>query len=281
MTKTILLATDGKEHSVPALKYAHLISNALNAALVVLHVYDIPVMATSRSSRSAFKIDNFAHQEHLEILQSFCALHLGHELNKMNIRTRVINSVSISNAIITEAKELFADMVIVGTKSRDSGRGFLAGNIAKSLTGKLDCPLFVLPSNIEVSKPETIVYATDFEEEDIYSIKKLIPIVATFKPAIKVVHISPDSEYSGYDQMEWFKEMLLQKVSYENISFDIFFSDDVYGELCNYIEKIDADIIAMLEREDHGFFRKIIHRDLVKKMESSTNIPLLCFTKTF
>ncbi|NER16819.1 universal stress protein [Spongiivirga citrea] len=281
MNKTILFATDGKEHSAPALKYAHFISNALNAALVVLHVYDIPIMATSRSSRSAFKIGSFAEQEHLEILQSFCAHHLGHELDKMNVRARVVNNVSISSTIISEAKELFVDMVIVGTKNQDSDRGFLSGNIAKTLTGKLDCPLLVLPADIETKKPQTIVYATDFEEEDIYSIKKLIPIVAPFKPAIKIVHISPDSEYSGYDQMAWFKEMLLQKVTYDNMSFDIFFSDDVYGELCNYLDKINADMIAMLEREDRGFFQKIIHRDLVKKMESQTTIPLICFTKTF
>lgn len=278
--KTIVLATDCKEHSVPALKYAYFLSNNLNASLVVLHVYDIPVVATSRSSRSAFKIKGFSHQEHLEVLKSFCSVNLGNELDRMNIRTDVVENISVANGILAKSKELMADLVIVGTKNKDSRRGLLAGNIAKTLTGKLSCPILVLPNIIKIKKPETIVYATDFEEEDIYAIKKLVDIIDIFKTQIRVVHISPQSEYSGYDQMEWFKEMLFQKVSYENISFQVFFSDNILEELNKHLINVDADMITMLEREDRGFFRRVMHRDLVKKMESQNTFPLLCFTKT-
>ncbi len=119
----------------------------------------------------------------------------------------------------------------------------------------------------------------NIQNDDIYSIKKIAEIAKLFKATIKVVHITTKNEYVGEDQMEWFNEMLHQRVHYKKMKFDLIFSDNIYEELSAYVDNAGTDLLVMLEREDQGFFHKLTHIDLVKKMESNITIPLLSFNK--
>ncbi len=100
----------------------------------------------------------------------------------------------------------------------------------------------------------TILYATDFEEADILAIKNLAPIAKTVGAKIHVVHIATDKQYAGKDQMEWFKEMLSQQVDYDNLEFKVIFSDHIVKKLNVYSQLIQADLVAVLYREEKGFF---------------------------
>ena len=42
---------------------------------------------------------------------------------------------------------------------------------------------------------------------------------------------------------------------------------------------MSPDIIAMLEREGHSLIKDLRHRDLVKRMKSEGNYPLLSYHK--
>ena len=276
--KTILYATDCTERSVNALRYAHSLSAILEASLVVLHVYDIPpILATT--TRPVQQIKRYAHRERLDILKAYCAKYLGNELDKKNVRIQVIENVSIADGILEKSKELLPDMVILGTKDEHTRRGLFAGDIAKALIEKVPCPLLAIPNNVPNDKIEDIVYATDFEEDDIFALKKIAKIAKPYNAMIRVIHITTKNEYKGEEQMEWFKEMLRQKVNYGNMTFDIIFSVNVYEELNAYLNNVGADLLAMLERGNQGFLRKLFHKDLVKKMESHITIPLLSFNK--
>ena len=47
-----------------------------------------------------------------------------------------------------------------------------------------------------------------------------------------------------------------------------------------YLEEIEADMVAMLEREKRSLGKKLFHTDLVKKMEQQSLIPLISFNET-
>ena len=126
---------------------------------------------------------------------------------------------------------------------------------------------------------KTVVYATDYEKEDIYAINKLTEIVKPFKSNIKIVHISEEDEYDGELSMDWFKELLKQQVHYKKIDFKAVSSDDIFDSLKTYLEDVDADLVVMMEREKTGFIKKMFHRDLVKRMESFGNIAFISFNE--
>ena len=109
--------------------------------------------------------------------------------------------------------------------------------------------------------------------------KKTIEMAKRFKSKIKVVHISTKKEYAGEMQMQWFKNALAEKVTYEHLEFKMMFSEAIFESLRSYLEAVGADLVVMLERKKHGFVVKWFHRDLVKKMHSYGEIPLLSFNE--
>jgi len=151
------------------------------------------------------------------------------------------------------------------------------GSTTKQLIEKAPCPILSIPSDASHLAIKTIVYATDFEEEDVYAIRKLAEIAGQLDAEIKVIHISTKNEYRGDMKMEWFKKTLREKVSYERIDFDLIFSDDIFNTLRIYLGDMNADLMVMLERGHKSIVKKWFHRDLVKKMESYGRVPLLSF----
>ena len=128
-------------------------------------------------------------------------------------------------------------------------------------------------------KIKSIVYASDFEKDDINAISKLVEIAEPFNAQIKILHIVMNNENDEKEQMSRFKEVVKQKVEYQNIEFQLVSYPNVYDGLRNYISSNNVDIVAILEREEHGFLKKLFHKDLTKKIESNIKIPMLSFNQ--
>ncbi|WP_299215390.1 universal stress protein [uncultured Aquimarina sp.] len=275
--KTILYATDYTDHSLSALNYAYDLSAKLQAQLIILHVFDIPSFPGTTIISPLSKTVKRAYAEQQSIIKIYCAKHLGDDFEKNNVKTSVIKHMSVVDGILEKGKSLSADMLIIGIKDENSKRGLLEGDIAKTLITKAPCPLLVIPDNSSAKQIKNLVYATDFEERDIFAIEKLAYLASPFDAEIHVVHISTKDTEEEENKMAWFKEMVKQNVDYPNLDFDNLISDTVYEKLNTYLKDKKADLVSLLEREDKSFFKKLFHRDLVKQVESHTPIPLLSF----
>ena len=277
--KTILYATDYSDQSIGALQIAQTLSQHMNASLVVTHVFSGSTLSSDFSEDTFPLPDKDLFEQHHKKLSNFCEKNSGNHWEKINASLEVVKNTSVVNGILGKIDEIFASVIIVGMKGESKLRGSFLGNTTTNLIDKAPCPVLSVPEIVNPEKLETVVYATDYEEDDIFAIKRLISIIKPFGAKICVVHISPEHEYVGDEQMEWFKEILLQKVQYENMQFDIIFSDQVFEELNQYLAKVDADLLVMLEREDRNFLKKVFRQDLVKKMKSHISIPLLSYNK--
>jgi nucleotide-binding universal stress UspA family protein len=225
------------------------------------------------------KLENDAFKEHRTKLAEFCQEHLGSEWKDPNIRLEVIENKSIIKGIIAAASEWHASMLVVGMWGGSGIRELIMGSTTKKLIEKAPCPVLAIPYDISHRTIKTIVYATDFEEEDVHAIKKLVEMAQPLDAEINVVHITTENEYAGETQMEWFKDMLNEKVNYPKIEFQLLFSEDVFNSLRTYLGDVGADLMVMLEREKRGVLKKWFHQDLVKKMESYGRVPLMSFNE--
>lgn len=275
--KTILYATDYSENSIAALHYAHTFAKAFNAQLVVMHVFDIPISLVSTVSMSYIKKERKRFAEHQVNLESFCIQHLGDPLKETDIKFVVDEDGSVVSGIQEKALEANANIIILGAKGESALKDFFLGTTAEGLLNKAPCPVLTVPRGASPEKIKMMVYATDFEQADIFALKKLSKIASTFNATINVIHITTKKEYAGDQQMEWFKEMLQEKVHYDKIVFNLIYSDDVQLELNAYLQHSKADLLAMLERKEGGFFQTFFKGDLVRNMEKNTNIPLLSY----
>ena len=276
--KTLLYATDYSENSVAALKYAHKMSEQMGTRLVVTHVFDYPtVLGTEMLSEPFPHLEKDAFKTHRTKLEQFCEEHLGGNWEDPNIKLEVVENKSVVKGVIAVAQEWHAYLIVIGMKGGSALREMIMGSTTKHLIEKALCPILSIPSDASHVSIKTIVYATDFEEEDVYAIRKLAEMAKQFDAKIKVVHISTKEEYKGEVQMEWFKTMLHEKVTYERMDFELLFTEDVFNALRIYLGDTNADLMVMLEREHKSIIKKRFHRDLVKKMETYGRVPLLSF----
>jgi len=250
----------------------------MGARLVITHIFNYPtVLGIEVLSEPFPQLEKDAFKKHRSKLEKFCAEHLGSEWNTPNIQLEIVENKSIVNGIISTVTKLHAFLIVIGMKGASGLREMIMGSTTKHLIEKAPYPILCVPEDTSYLPLKTIVYATDFEEEDVYAIRKLVEMAEEFDAEIKVVHISTKKEYTGEVQLEWFKDMLQQKVSYKRMNFEVLFTEDVFDALRIHLGDVGADLVVMLEREKGGFFKKWFHRDLVEKMESYGRVPLLSF----
>lgn len=277
--KTLLYATDYSENSASALKYAHALSRLLGTRMVVTHVFEDSNIIDMEELDDQPRLEGNIFKLHRSKLEQFCSKHLGSKWDNPTIQLEAVQNKSVIKGIISKAEDWHAQMILVGTKGRSSLDELILGSTTKKLIERAPCPVLAIPADEDRINIRTIVYATDFEEEDIHAIHKLTEIAKPLSAKIKVVHISTNEEYAGDLLMEWFKEMLKTKVDYPEIEFELLFSADVFETLRVYLGVVNADIIVMLEREKKGFLKKWFHKDLVKKMEDYGRVSLMSFNE--
>ena len=277
--KTILYATDYSKNAETAIKYAHVLSSKMGATLLVIHIYNLPLILGLELEAFYDELDKTTFKKNQTKLINFCKKHLDKNLNLLNVKTYAFEDLSVVHGIISKASQHKASMIIIGMKKESALKELFMGDTSMDIIEKAPCPVLAIPIDADSQKLKTIVYATDFEEEDIGAIHQVSQIARKFKSTIKVVHISTAKESDGKVQMEWFKEMVGQKVTYKKIEYEVLSSNEVFIALKAYLETADANLVAMLERKKSGFLRNLFHRDLVKEMESFGKIPLLSFNE--
>lgn len=277
--KTILYATDYSDNSISALHFAYGLSKELNHKMVVLHVYEVPLVLESTTSTTYVSNEVKAFVREKEKLALFCKKNLGNNPEKMNITINIAEHSPIWKGILEKAEEIEADLIVVGTKGDSRVRKYLLGSTTTKLMEKANCPIMAIPNNTPYRAIDTILYASDFEGSDIFIINDLVAFAKPLDAEIQVVHITNKDEKTSNEEMDWFKNMVHHKVRYEKLHFETHFGVDVFETLQKYANEINPDIIAILEREGNSLIKNLWHRDLVKRMNSETTYPLLSFNK--
>lgn len=276
--KAILYATDYSQNSIAALKMAYLIAKKFEAKLIVMHVFDIPISLASPVSMTYLKKEKRLLIEHTTKLKRFCEEQLSNILDEGMTTLPVHEDGSVHDGILEKAFELNVDLIVVGTKGTSQIKELILGSIPKALIKKSSFPILAVPEKAVVTSIKNIVYATDFEQADIFAIKRLVKIAEIFNAEIIVVHITSQKEYAGPDQMEWFKEMVQEKVTYKNLKFELIISDTIFEALVRYLVDSNAHLLVMLERKESTFYQRYLETDMVKKMVKNTNVPLLSYS---
>lgn len=274
--KSILYATDYSESSIAALKYAHQLSLSLNAKLWVVHVFDKPSLIPAKARLPFSNGEADTVESHNEKLETFCNTHLG-DIQSMNISVEAIQDKSAVDGIVAKAAEIQSLVIVTGMNSKSKLKRLIMGSTASGLIEKAPYPVLTIPEAINYESIKTIVYATDFQPEDLDALCKLASIAKPLNAKINVVHISPLEKKITEVEKSLREEKLDRHVKYDKVKLEILYSDVIFTELKTYIDKSEANIIGMLEREGTSYASDLFYRNLLSKMKSYGKIPLMSF----
>jgi nucleotide-binding universal stress UspA family protein len=153
------------------------------------------------------------------------------------------------------------------------------GNI--DIIKKVRCPVWIVPEGITYKPFSEIIYATDYHEEDLPTLKALTRFASKFPAKITAVHITADAGFGEQIKGEGFENMIKKETGYELLSVRVLAEEkkeSLVTGLHNFAIMMDADLIVLL-RENRSFSERIIHGSRSEKIARDTKLPVLIFNE--
>ena len=188
--------------------------------------------------------------------------------------TEIARVVSVINNYISENK---ASMVILEEEEKSSFWAQSSSTI--DVVNQVNCPLWIIPFDASYSQFRKIVYATDYKEEDIKTLKNLMGLTYRFSPVITALHITESSDFEEKIKEAGFMDMVHSKTGYRNISVISLNEKDHENSaklINDYALANDADLIVVL-KENKNFFSRILKPSATKKIIKEARLPVLVY----
>ena len=138
MFDTIVWATDGSENAARALTVAKALAREQRASLVVVHI--VQRYATKEG------LAVFADEEQVEARLEGVVQELSQE--GFDATLKVVNHVGPqpAHAVADVAREVGADLIVVGTRGRGAVVGLVLGSVTLRLLHVAPCPVLAVPA---------------------------------------------------------------------------------------------------------------------------------------
>ncbi len=142
--KKVLIAIDYDETSQKVAEVGFSMAQAMNAETILLHVIsEQPVYYSAYTYMRELRVDIMGDLK--EAIRKFLAKakkHLGDE----SIQTKLEVGDNIAEMILNTAKELDADVIVMGSHSRKWLENIILGSEAQDVLKKTTIPLFIVPT---------------------------------------------------------------------------------------------------------------------------------------
>jgi nucleotide-binding universal stress UspA family protein len=137
--------------------------------------------------------------------------------------------------------------------------------------------VLVFPVNQNYRPFKTMVYATDFHDEDIVVLKHLIGLAEPLEANITVFHISRNRKtYEEELKKAGMEELINQKIMFREIPVVSEQAGNVTEGIKEFSKRNYADLIVLM-REDKNFFQRVFGRSTTKELLRETDIPVLVY----
>jgi nucleotide-binding universal stress UspA family protein len=269
--KTILVPTDFSDSSMNATCYAVSLAKQLDAKVMLLNVFHIPVVP----SETPIMITNFEELEKDIVIQmkSFEA----------NLRAKTNYSKEIKyfvnpGFLVDEIKDVIAenkiDLIIMGITGTSKINELLIGSNTTSVIKNVDCPTLVIPKGATYKSIKNIAFACDMDKiEEGKALNQVKSLINIFKAKLMVINVVNPTEVPSFAKAV--SGVKIENV-FEKINHTLHFPEDAdtVFALNEFIDKRAIDLLVMVPKK-HSFLGGLFHKSNTKKMAFHTHIPLL------
>jgi nucleotide-binding universal stress UspA family protein len=150
--KKILIALDYDPTAQKVAEQAYSLASSMNAEVTLLHVINDPTYYTTTDFSPIMgyggymDIDRF--QPTVEALKAASQIFLEkvkHHLKDDTIKTTVKDG-DVADTILKTAKEIHADIIVMGSHSRKWLENIVIGSVAKDVLNHTKVPLYIIPT---------------------------------------------------------------------------------------------------------------------------------------
>ncbi len=271
----ILFPTDFSKTAKNAYLYALTMAKAIDAEIVVMHSFLIPLIDESgipANFKEIFDMITIQNQERLDEHLLF--------LNKIArkkgygnvLSSAVLRSGDLHASMKQVVEEEGINLVVMGTSGTTGWFESILGSQTGDAIVSLDVPVMSIPLGLKYAKIQTIGFANLYREKDFVALQKLCIMTAPFQSTIKSIFVKkPHSEVTQVQIDGW-----EARCNHLNVQFFVIPDDDVRETIDDFITNQNIDVMAMLT-EKRGFFEELFNSSLTQKLSNKLDIPILAF----
>ncbi|WP_417369812.1 universal stress protein [Flavobacterium beibuense] len=275
--KRILFPTDFSQAAKAAFVYALRFADSFDAELILLHVYDLPIVDTPPMPEMTKEIFDIVEMNQFESFrEELPELHKIAEkkgLGHVRIKNMLLYGDLVYN-INKVTKDEDVDFIVMGTKGASGLRETFIGSTTASVISNSDVPVLAIPEEAEFHhRIKNIAFTTQYREKDNDALKSALEIADKFKATIQCLYIKNPDDPTDIDERiaEWRMYYREKNIDFFNIA-----GDHIEQTILDFIESQHVDMLVM-RKHKRGFFEGLFHRSLTKKMAYHTKVPLLVF----
>ena len=276
--KKILFPTDFSECATNAFVHALEFSKVVNAELILLHTFEIPVYdsqffpenyAAIYSSIELAKFEMF--KDEIPKLRTIAE---ERNLSDIVIKHRLMDGDLIYN-LKNAVEEDKVDFVIMGSSGETDWTKFFLGSNTSSVISEIQVPVLCIPADTKFKKIKTIGFTTRYREKDKAELRKVLDIAKKTNAKVKSLYVKTSgSDVSDVTIKEWEREF-----ANENIEFLVLPGDEVKETILDFILYKDIDILTTITHK-RSFFEGFFDSSFTKKIAKEVSVPVLVMHET-
>lgn len=277
--KRFLCPIDFSEAANNAIQYAANLAKYTEAELVLLHILEAPTLQDMADISSGFAPTVDAREKvALEKLNQYAKVVNEEFAIKCHVRVKE-DSSNVENALKREIEADKYEMVIMGTNGADELSQYYFGTNSYKVARKIDRPLLIVPHGYTFSPLKRIIYAMDYEREDIKIIRQLLDFTKPFNPHMTVLHVSEQPTAISQQVFCAFKDLLEDELhSDPQICFSRIVNSDVISSIDDYMHKHHGNLLVLLTRQ-YNFAERLFHKSSTKNLSFIATYPILVYHK--
>ena len=181
--KRILFPTDFSAAANTAFVYALHFADSFDAEVVVLHVYDLPIVETAPLADSTKEIFDIVEMNQLESFkEQLPQLHKVAEqynLGHVNMRNVLLYG-DLIYTVNKVCKDEGIDLIVMGTKGATGLKETFLGSTTASVMINAAVPVLGVPAEANYNKITNIAFTTQYKEKDSEALAQALDIGRKF-----------------------------------------------------------------------------------------------------
>ncbi|HPD95804.1 MAG: universal stress protein [Bacteroidales bacterium] len=287
--RKILVPIDFSVPSENAARFAVMLAAKYNAEVKLLHVFNSPVVdMIPFSDMSSIQVDfdiNYhvlyktAKQRLIKFTNNIkeFANHMG--LANLSIGYTLREGYA-AYGIIEVSQRYKPGIIVMGTKGEGFKNTELVGSVASDVSKETHLPLLVIPEKAVlkgVDEVKKVLYATNFDDSDYRSIRKLIRILAPFNIELYCVSVSEKKPTDTANAlMENLKSYLGNVNPKLKVSCSFLEGKDVVQTFLDFVKTNQINLVALTSIK-RSLIYKLLNPVLSTQMLYKSEVPLLLF----
>ena len=262
--KTIIVPTDFSAAAENATNYAAQLAKHIDATVLLMHVYQMPVTMTDYPVLMVTVEDlKKTADEGLRTAKEAA------RKNFADVRFETESRLGdVTEEVADLCKEHDAFALVVGTKELSGFERFLFGNTTLSLIKTCPYPVIAVPEGTAAGVPQNIVLATDLLNIGEIPTEKVVEIITALQSKLHVVHVELKEEQVNSP------DLLMNALKTINASYHAIKEDNVAEGIKHYVKQNNIDLVLVFPHK-HNLYERIFFKGHTKGILQSMPVPVM------